>query len=155
MKQRQLVIGLLVVLVLSIWFLAVDRSWFVEKCPACGYRRDVIQVRVFSLPIHQQTDDLVTLLQKIAVDVGVECEHRNRTRFHKHRYWGLWICAYPCINGTDGIVADISWYDEVAAAKVREMVRINPSLRDEFAERVLKNHDWEFWRSFVERVKAQ
>ena len=154
MKRRQVIITLSAVTALAFWFLAVDRSWFVEKCPTCGYRRDVFQFRAFTIPLNERTRDSVTLLQKVSVDLGAECAHPKLTRYHKHRYWGLCICAFPCINGTDGGWADISWYDDVTSARVRAMAAANPSLRKEFVERVMMERDWEYWRAFIERVKA-
>ncbi len=74
-------------------------------------------------------------------------------RFHKHRFWGLWICACPCFNGIDGINVDNSWYDGAVSAKVSAMVAANPSLRKEFTERVLIGHDWKYWKAFVEQLK--
>jgi hypothetical protein len=154
MKRRHVIVALSGVAALALWFLAVGRSWFVEKCPTCGYNRDVLQFRVLTIPLNERGRDFLTLLQKVAADLGASCTHPKLTRYHKHRYWGLCICAFPCINGTDGVVADISWYDDIASARVREMAAANPSLREEFVERAMTRRDWEFWRAFIERLKA-
>src|SRR5438552_173529 len=110
MKRRHLIIAASAIFALAFWFLTVDRSWFVENCPTCGYGRDVLQVRVLTIALHEQTQEYRTLLQKVASDVGAACTHPALKRYHKHRYWGLCICARPCINGTDRIVVDLSWY---------------------------------------------
>src|SRR5882672_2665498 len=154
MKRRCLLGFSLATLALGFWFLGVDRSWFVEKCPTCGYGRDVLQVRAFTVPLNEETQDYTTLLQKVAADVGAACSHPGLTRYHKHRYWGLCICASPCINGTDRIVHDLSWYDEAVASKLRALVRTNPLIRDQFVERIIKNHDLDFWTTFVERLRG-
>ena len=154
MKRKLIIVLLSPVFILAFWFLGLDSSWFVETCPDCGFGRDIMQYRVFTIPIYQQTKDYNTVLQKVAADIGAECKHPKLERWHKHRYWGLVICACPCINGTDRLVGGDEWYDDKAKSIVKEMVRTNPPLRDEFAERVLKNHDWKYFRAFCEQVRT-
>lgn len=154
MKRKLTIILLTLVFILALWFLGVDRSWFVEECPDCYFGRDILQFRVFTIPIYQRTEDSDTLLSKVAADVGAECKHPKLDRWHKHRYWGLIICACPCINGTYRMSGDNKWYDDKARSIVKDCIRANPSLRDEFAERVLKNHDWTYWKAFLNRVKT-
>ena len=64
------------------------------------------------------------------------------------------VCACPCINGTLRLSGGDEWYDDKARSIVREMAKTNPALRDEIAERVLKQHDWPYWKDFLGRVKA-
>jgi hypothetical protein len=155
MKRRHVIVVASVVFFSILWFLGVDRSWFVENCHACGYGMSILQYRVFTIPVHERTiHEHVTLLQKVAKDLGAECAHPKLMRWHKYRWWGLCICASPRLSGTDFLSGDNSWYDDVAAAKVREMARANPSLRDEFAERVLRNRDKEFWKALAEQVRT-
>jgi hypothetical protein len=142
------------VLIVAIWFLGVDGSLFVEECPDCMYGRDVFQIRVFTIPIYQHADVYNSLLQQIAADLDVPCSHSHLNRWHKHRYWGLLICAYPCINGTERLVGGDEWYDEKARAVVKDLAKANPSLKDEFADKVLKGHDWSYYSAFCERVQA-
>jgi len=153
--KRKIIISLLSVLfVVAFWFLGVDSSWFVEGCPDCMFGRDIYQIRVLTIPIYQRSADYDTLLSKVAADVGAECKHPMLTRWHKHRYWGLIVCACPCINGTLRLSGGDEWYDDKARSIVREMAKTNPALRDEIAERVLKQHDWPYWKDFLGRVKA-
>ncbi len=154
MKRKFTIILLSPALIAAFWFLGVDRSWFVEACPDCGFGRDIIQYRVFTIPIYQRTRDYISTSQKIALDIGAECKHSKLERWHKHRWWGLIICACPCITGMSGLSDADEWYDDKARSIVKEMVRANPSLRDEFAKSVLKNHDWTFLRAFCEQVRA-
>lgn len=105
-------------------------------------------------PIYQRTEVYNSDLQKIATDIGVPCSHPNLVRWHKHRYWGLLICACPCINGTERLSGGEDWYDDKARAIVRKMTKRDPSLRDKFAGRVLKNHDWKYLQAFVQQVQA-
>jgi hypothetical protein len=121
------------------------------------FGRDVFQYRVFTIPIHQETRDHETLVSKVASDVGAECTHPELSRWHKHRWWGLLICAHPCFNGITRLsdVGASEWYDDKARALVRQMASDDPSLRDEFANRVLKHRDSEYWKAFVARVKSK
>src|SRR5437867_5052683 len=93
MKRRYLIVVSLALFALGFWFLGVDRSWFVERCPTCGYGRDARQFRVFTIPLHERTQYYVTLLQKVAADVGAPCNYAGLERYHKHRCLGLCICA--------------------------------------------------------------
>jgi hypothetical protein len=154
MKRKLTIVLLSPVVLLAFWFLGVDGSWFVEDCPDCLYGRDIYQIRVFTIPIYQRTEVYNSVLQKIATDIGAPCTHPKLERWHKHRYWGLLICACPCINGIYRLSGGDEWYDNKAKLIVEEMVRTNPSLRSEFAERVLKNHDWEYYRAFCDRVRT-
>jgi hypothetical protein len=154
MSRRFLIIALSAIAAIACWFLAVDRSWFIENCPTCGYSSDVMQIRVFGIPVNEQRQDHPSLIQKVAADLGAECTHPKLTGYHKHRYWGLWYCACPCINGVDRINFDISWYDEITSAKVKEMAAANPSLRKAFTERVIINRDRKYWSDFIDQLKV-
>jgi len=153
MKRKLTIISLSLVAVAAFWFLGVDGSSFVEPCPDCQYGRDIYQVRVFTIPIYQRDQVYHSILEKITDDLGIPCSHPNLVRYHKHRYWGLLICACPCINGIDRMVGD-DWYDDKARAIVREMAKTDPSLQEKFAEQVLKNHDWKYLKTFVQKVQG-
>ena len=153
MKRKLIIISLSLVTLAAFWFLGVDGSWFSESCPDCQYYRAIYQVRVFTIPIYQRDQVYPSILEKITDDLGIPCSHPNLARYHKRRYWGLLICACPCINGIDRMVGD-DWYDDKARAIVREVAKTDPSLRNTFAERVLKSHDWKYLKAFVLRVAA-
>jgi hypothetical protein len=153
MRRKLTILAIATGLAATLWFLGVDRSWFVENCPACGLSRDIEQYRIFTISIHEKSSDHVSLLQRVAKDMGAECKHPGLIRWHMHRFWGLCICAAPCINGTFGIVFDTSWYDETAAARLKDWVREVPSVRDEFIERALQKKDPEFLRDFFDHVR--
>ncbi|MBS0207031.1 MAG: hypothetical protein JSS49_29495 [Planctomycetes bacterium] len=46
-------------------------------------------------------------------------------------------------------------YSEVDRACVRKMVIQSPSLRGEFQQRVLHDHDWDYWRSLVKQIRTE
>ena len=75
-----------------LWMVAVDWSWFVEGCEDCWLSRDILQVRVYRMPIYETISEYGALY-RIANDLGVPCLHEHSRRWHKYRYWGL---IYPC-----------------------------------------------------------
>ena len=151
MKGRIVVAVCSALLLIPAWFLLVDRSWFIDDCPDCGYSSDVLQYRVAGWAIHEDTRNDFSILQRFAADLGTECTHPQITRWHQHRYWGLWFCASPCINGLHGLYEDDSWYDSSTTAQVKAFAKANPSLHAEFSQRVLKDHDFTFFRETLRR----
>jgi hypothetical protein len=127
----------------AFWFICVDGAIFFDSCPDCLYGRYVYQRVVEEHP---------SIIQKIAIDLGTECKHPNLSHYQKWRFWGLLI-PQEVRPGIDSMSGD-DWYDDKASAIVKEMVKTNPSLRDEFANRVLKNHDLVYLKAFVQRVIA-
>lgn len=153
MKRKLLITFSALILFLIFWFLCVDGVIFVESCPDCLYGRDVYQIRVFTIPVYQHTEEYTSILQKITIDLGTECKHPNLSRYQKWRFWGVLI-PQELHPGIDRLSGGDDWYDDKARAIVKEMVKTNPSLRGEFANRVLKNHDSEYLKGFVQRVIA-
>src|SRR5687767_2337353 len=106
-KRRAIVGGLGIVVTLIVaWFCVVDLSWFVESCPDCGSDWDSIQYRILRIPISEDRRPNTMMLELVCADLGVPCMHPNLRRRHKHRWWGLCICAFPCHNGIDGMAGD-------------------------------------------------
>lgn len=134
------------------WFAAVDWSWFVETCPDCQFCRDIGQYRILGYPISEWTREHHTAVQETASELGVECRHPHLGRLHKHRRWGLLICARPCINGLY-LVAYEGMGDDSKAA-IREMMRRNPHLPAEYASRVLEHHDMQYLEEFWNQARA-
>jgi hypothetical protein len=154
MKRKLIIIFSSLILFSAFWFLCVDGSIFIKSCPDCWYGEDVYQIRIFTIPIYQHVEQHDSILQKIAIDIGTECKHPNMSSgYQKWRFWGLLIPdeIHP---GIDRLSGGDDWYDDKARAIVKEMVKTNPALRDEFADRVLKNHDWKYLKTFVQRVIA-
>jgi hypothetical protein len=124
--------------------LGVDRSWFVERCPDCDHYEDVIELRIFTIPVHRERSIDEGMKERVAIDLGVPCIHPHLDRWHKHRYWGLLVCAAPCINGVIRIVGD-DWYDKAAAAKARRLAASDPSISARFQIEVLSHHNEAVW----------
>jgi hypothetical protein len=136
------------------WFLGVDASMFVENSPNCGCGWDIVQLRVFTIPIQQRITKYKSLLQKVAADLGVPCVYAGAERWHKCRRSGLCIPAYPRISGIYRLAGGTSWYHDAAVLEVKAMAEADPSLRIEFAERVLKRHDMDYWALFLRHPRV-
>jgi hypothetical protein len=141
-----------IVVAIATWFLGIDWSWFEEDCPDCGYGRTIAQYRVFSYPVREQVVEHPTVLQRVASDLGVACDHANSRRWHKHRWWGLCYCSAPCNNGIDRLRDDDSWYNAAAVARLHEAMRSDADFTNRFREQVLIKHDRHAWRSIVEQI---
>lgn len=143
-----------VVAVIIAWHLLIDLSWFVEECPDCGSDWDSIEYRVVNFPVSKYRRANTMMLEVVCTDLGIPCTHPNLIRWHRQRRWGLWICACPCRNGIDGLAGDADDYTPAMSARVKAMAKENPKLGEEFRQRVLVRHDYDYWHAFAERMKA-
>ncbi len=151
-RRRLLQFAAVLIALLALWFLCVDRSWFVEQCLDCGYLRSVVQYRVFAIPVDERSQEYDSALQRIAHDLGVPCPHRRYPRTHWQRLWGLCYCAQPCITGTAGLTGG-EWYDDEVAALVKAMASADPTLANEFRRRALYERDREYLRDFFDTLR--
>jgi hypothetical protein len=128
-----------------LWMVSVDRSWFVARCPDCGHYEDIFELRLFTIPIKTDRHADPGIIERVAIDLGVPCKHRHMEPWHKHRYWGLFYCAAPCINGVCQLTGGDEWYTPEAAAKARHIAATDPSIPAGFKAEVLTNHNMEVW----------
>ena len=152
MNRRKSRVVLCLLLLTGLWFIAVDWSWFVHDCPDCGHESDVMQYRVFTIPVHESIAESHSLIQRLATDLGVPCQHRNAQRWHKHRLWGLCFCKSPCINGTYRMNDGESWYDRSHSTKVARLAAAEPAVAVEFSRRVLVEHDFTYAQEILEKA---
>lgn len=138
--------------VAAIWFACVDWSWFIESCPDCMYQCSVYQYRVCGYAISESDDPTPTAMQRVTADLGQPCTHGSLTRWHKHRWWGLLICGKPCINGILNVSDDLSWYDDSVTERLRRIAEDDPALAGTFYDRVILNHDWDYWHKFIDEI---
>lgn len=139
-------------LLTGLWFVVVDWSWFVHDCPDCGYESDVMQYRIFTIPVHESIRESHSVIQRLATDLGVPCQHRNAQRWHKHRLWGLYFCKSPCINGIFRLSYGESWYDQSHSRKVARLAANDPAVAYEFSRRVLDQHDFTYAKEVLEKA---
>ncbi len=152
--RRPIIVGAFVLTAVAGWFLCVDWSWFRDECPDCGYNQCVGQYRLLGIPVHERRLPWETAVQRTASALGVPCQHPELSRWHKHRWWGLCYCAAPCINGLFDIRDDHSEFDELAARRAPGLLEKNPNLGREFHQRVLRDHDWNYWREVAKQIHA-
>lgn len=153
MRRRRVIISILVIVGLpAVWFLAVDKSFFVEGCDDCLWQRWITQYRLCTIPIHEQTEEGGSYIHLIARDLGVPCPHKAFYRYHKQRWWGLRICARPCIKGMVGMSGPPPWHNEARSSKIIAMAAADPCLPEEFRQHVLYEHDWAYFNQFKDKV---
>jgi hypothetical protein len=150
--KRKKYIAVSILVIFAVWFLGVDLSWFVYDCPDCGYGKDVVQHRIFTIPVRETVRETPSITQYVAADLGVPCGHQHSTSWHKHKWWGLLVCKSPCINGTYRIAGDDSWYNRQASAKIVALAATDSSIKDDFSQIVLVNHDFSFVRTVLDRA---
>lgn len=152
--KRTIRIASLMLIFLVLWFVGVDKSWFVEDCSDCLYGREILQYRVFTMSIYETVYEYPTSFQLIANDLGKPCPHNNYSRYHKYRWWGLTSFAYPRLPGTTRL-GNAAWYTEDIALKVRKMSAENPKLKDEFFQKVIlaKKKNTEYTHDFLVKLR--
>lgn len=139
-----------------LWMMAVDRSWVREICPDCRLDRDILQYRLFRIPIHERIlREYSTPACRIAADLGAPCSHHFE-RWLMTRYWGLFFPAHPCFCGTVRLT-DGEWYDDRMAEIVRSKGQASPGLAEEFHRKVILEQDSNYLQTFfadLDQLKA-
>jgi hypothetical protein len=142
----RLVVG--VIGLISIWFLAVDWSWFIEDCPDCLDGRDVAEYRLLGIPVCTDVQERQSTFSFTLGRLGVPCLHLNRDRWHKHRLWGGFVCMCPCFNGISGLVSDEAFIAMVAD-KMQQGAQNDPRLSQDLYDHVITRHDYKyFWKVY-------
>jgi hypothetical protein len=129
-----------------VWFLGLDKSFFVETCNDCFSSWDIQQYRLFTIPLSEKVNEHKSLISCVAIDLGVPCQHRHLDRLHKQRWCGLLFCYLPCKSGIVRLSWDEKLYEQKNSDKIKALVSSNPRLPAEFYQRVLVEHDLEYWK---------
>ena len=58
----------------------------------------------------------------------------------------------PCINGVIRLIGDDSWYDRDASAKVAALASSDPSIKQQYVQRVTRDHDFDFVQTVLDRA---
>jgi hypothetical protein len=153
-KSKRRAIGAVVVVIglAAAWMLGVDESEFFEKCPDCGHYEEEFQLRLLTMPVRSTRWADQGTIERLARDLGSPCSHPQLGRWHKHRNWGLLICACPCENGITHLILG-SWYTERFAMKARALSCSNPELGAEFKRRVLVGGDLGYYHEFAHSLE--
>jgi hypothetical protein len=134
----------------AIWFLVVDWSWYVDYCPDCLSVRHIVQYRILGYPVHCMVDKSPTIIEQVLADMGAPCHHDRMQHWHKHRWWGLLFCGWPCWNGILSLAGDDDLYTQELSARLRERGRTDPAFAAELHRRVVGLHDYDFfWDAFM------
>jgi hypothetical protein len=142
------------VALILLWFLAVDESWFVVTCKDCFYDRDVIQYRIFTFPIHSKVREHNSTITFVAEELGLPCSHENLERWLKYRWWGFLFC-YPRHSGISGFAGLEDSYKKQIKAKLKVLLDIDPNLPGTFQQRVLIEHDLDYWKELANKLWSQ
>ena len=145
---------MMIAILIIAWFVVVDKSSFVHSCPSCLRVRIVRQYRILGMPIDEQVSTYNTLITAMSEQLGVPCSHGDESGFHETRYWGLLICASPCLTGRYTLGDDLpDWYDEEFKQFLKEFRKKHPEIVEDFNKRVIVDHDFDFWEQFVDNIK--
>ena len=137
-----------ILLLIFLWFFCFDRSIFLEGCEDCLFRKEIIQYRIFSIPIHEKVLDHHSAIELMAIDLGYPCPHRDYQKTHLQRYWGGCICMYPCISGTF-LFTGPSRYNDDIARRLKALSIVKPDLGKDFKQKVIFEHNIEYLNSIL------
>lgn len=152
MVRKLLYVAAYLLSLAAAWIVAVDWSWFIHSCPDCVYQKEIYRYRVFTFTIDERIREFPTSIQLVGEDLGVPCPHRRSVTWHKHRWWGLCFCYAPCINGITGLSSDNSWHNQDVSSKIAELARDDPSVKEEYVQRVYEDHEFENTRKLLARA---
>ena len=93
-----------------------------------------------------------SIIQQVATDLGVPCKHPNTKSRHNHRWWGLFFCNSPCINGIYRLSGGDSSYNHSDSNKVAALAANEPGIAAEFSRRVLAQHEFTFVRKILHKA---
>lgn len=151
-RSPKLKLLLSLVATMAVWFVAVDRSVYVEGCYDCGTTWDVFEYRLFGVPLIKSGSESTSYLQVVASDLGQPCSHFRYYRVHRCRYWGMLICAFPCEHGVTGpYLGTPDNYESEIKARVVAIGKEDPSVGKRF-EDALVQHDQAYIRCVLQQV---
>ena len=138
-----------------LWFLAVDMSMFVEDCEDCSYGKDIFAFRICTLPIYQIVHTYESPKAYFAEKLGVPCLHKRVNRWHRQKWWGLLFCYRPChrsiyrLSSSDN---EKEGYKRFIDENIKRLLEANPALPAEFKQRVLVDHDMDYWKEIQKKI---
>ena len=80
------ILGLIIV-----WFVAIDKSYFVETCNDCFFNRDIIKIRELTIPIYSKVRESKNLVSYVGhVPQKILCQN-NYLLFGKLKVSGTFF----------------------------------------------------------------
>lgn len=137
-----------------LWFLGCHRLLFIDSCGDCYGFWWRHEYTVFGVVIYtEEVDEVKRYVARIAEGLDAPCEHRSRASYLQDRYWGLvFRQAFP-LFGTIMDSGSAESYTREVESRLKQMSRDNPHAGEEFRERVLYEHDWAYFRAFLDDLK--
>ena len=158
-KRRRLTIVVIVVALglVCLWFTAVDYSVFFERSTTTRADRAILQYRVFGRAVHETVVETSNVMESIGRDLGVKDEWVNAERVHWQRYWGLLMCACPCMSSVWGMEPYTGGYEysEELGKQARRLAASDPEITEEYRRRVLMDRDSQFFAAIMQRLGAE
>ena len=140
-------------LIVVLWFVGVQRSVYLRRCPRCGSYTVRVVVSVFGVGISENRLHSDSMIEEIARDLGVPCRHVQARQIRLRRQWGLLICACPCRDGTFALSGNKSEYTPQMKRRAIEIGRKNPDLAHEYFRRVIVGRDPEWLTWFLDQLR--
>ena len=135
----------LIISLTALWFVAVEKSWYIEGCQNCYFQSYVFRYKVFGITIHQTTQQYNTILRDVLIDLGVPCPHKGQFSLYKAKYYGLIIPMIKDNEETEILIGNDSWYTPAIAAKVKQLGKDNPEFAKEFYHQMIDLQNYEYW----------
>ena len=156
-RTLRLPIAVLAALLLlaAFWFIGITESAYKEMCVHCETDRVIVETRVLGILVSQRvTQHEQSFESRIADDLGSPCPHSYIAGLYVKRRGFVLITYFR--DEWAGVSlhahATPTWYENGGRAIVAKMKRRNPTLPDEFRERVLFKSDREYWRRLIKSI---
>lgn len=135
------------------WFVAVDRSAWYEECQHCRSHRIRVATRAFGVVLscrfHSEREEFGAC---IARDLGCPCPH-DYAELLVARYRGFVLPSnlknLP-YHLSEGIP---HWYSKNVSAIVHGLKTEDPSIGEEFRDRVFLMSDYDYMRQVIQKMR--
>lgn len=153
-KSRWGRLAIAVFVVGVVWFAAVDRSAYYEECRRCHSDRMRVAVRICGIECATQFhSEHERFESRLARDLGCACPH-DYARLLVARRFGLAVpliaksVPYHLWHGEAP-----SWYIKNASTIIKGLKTENPSIGEEFRDRVLLKSDDDYMRQVIQKMR--
>lgn len=145
----------IVVACVVIWLIGVQRRSAFGKCAQCNYGYHLVETRVFGLCVKAKKTEDHSVVEFLAIDLGVGCSHSSLTEVTAARLaGGIWPVG-EVIGGTWFMGLGPDWYNAATSERVRKMVEEDPSLPGRFHEEVLERNNRQMVKDIVAKIRPE